>query len=126
MDFGLIQKYFKDEMDKVGIIKDEKKTAKSAKALSLNHLEGAFTIYCVLNGISIVIFICEYLIGRREEKFEQETINLGKIIQTQDAPTITRIFDRRQNSGLLVKSPRFPGKSLPISGSFPIPGNLEK
>ena len=31
MDFGLIQKYFKDEMDKVGIIKDEKKTAKSAK-----------------------------------------------------------------------------------------------
>ena len=123
MDFGLIQKYFKDEMDKVGIIKDEKKTAKSAKALSLYHLEGAFTIYCVLNGISIVIFICEYLIGRRQEKFQQETINLGKITQTQDAPTITRIFEGRRNSRLLVKSPRFPGKSLPIPGSFPIPGN---
>jgi hypothetical protein len=45
MDFGLIQKYFKDEMDKVGIIKDEKKIAKSAKALSFHHLEGAFAIY---------------------------------------------------------------------------------
>ena len=89
-------------------------------------MEGAFTIYCVLNGISIVIFICEYLIGSREEKFEQETINLEKHIQTQDAPTITRIFDRRQNSGLLVKSPRFPGKSLPIPGNVPIPGNLKK
>ena len=125
MDFGLIQKYFKDEMDKVGIIKDEKKTAKSAKALSLNHLEGAFTIYCVLNGISIVIFICEYLIGSREEKFKQETNNLEKNIQTQDAPTITRIFERRRNSRLLVKSPRFPRKSLPIPVSFPIPGNLK-
>ena len=116
MDFGLIQKYFKDEMDKVGIIKDEKKTAKSAKALSLYHLEGAFTIYCALNGISIVIFICEYLIGRRDEKFQHEIINLGI---TQDAPTITRIIERRRNS----QFPRFPGKSLPIPGSFSIPGN---
>ena len=63
--------------------------------MSLHHLEEAFTIYCILNGISIVIFICEYLIGIREEKFEQETINLGKIIQTQDSPTITRVFERR-------------------------------
>ena len=125
MDFGLIQKYFKDEMDKVGIIKDEKKTAKSAKALSLHHLEGAFIIYCILNGISIVIFICEYLIGRRQERFQQETINLGKITHTQDAVTITQIFERRRNSRLLVKSPRFPGKSLLIPGSSPIPGNLK-
>ena len=125
MDFGLIQKYFKDEMDKVGIIKDEKKTAKSAKALSLHHLEGAFTIYCILNGISIVIFICEYLIGRRQKRFQQETINLGKITHTQDAVTITRIFERRRNSRLLVKFPRFPGKSLPIPGSSPISGNLK-
>ena len=123
MDFGLIQKYFKDEMDKVGIIKDEKKTAKSAKALSLHHLEGPFTIYCVLNGISIVIFICEYFIGRRQKKFQQETINLGKITHTQDAPTITRIFQRRRNSRLPVKFSRFPGKSLPIPDSFPTPGN---
>ena len=88
--------------------------------MSLHHLEGAFTIYCILNGISIVIFICEYLIGIREEKFEQETINLGKIIQTQDAPTVTQIFEKRRNSQLLVKSPRFPGKSLPIPVSFPV------
>ena len=121
MDFGLIQKYFKDEMDKVGIIKDEKKTAKSAKALSMHHLQGAFTIYCLLNGISIIIFICEYFIGRREEKFQQETINLGKNIQIQDALTITQ--KRRRNSRLLAKFSRFPEKSLPIPGSFPIPGN---
>ena len=122
MDFGLIQKYFKDEMDKVGIIKDEKKTAKSSKALSLYHLEGAFAIYCFLNGVSIIIFICEYLIGRHD-KFQQETINLGKITHTQDDPTITRIIESRRNAGLFVKSPKFPGKSLPIPGSFSIPGN---
>ena len=94
---------------------------KTNKALSMHHLQGAFTIYCVLNGISIVIFICEYLIGRRDEKFEQETINLEKIIQIQHAPTITQ--KSRRNSRLLAKFSRFPEKSLPIPGSFPIPGN---
>ena len=89
----------------------------------MHHLQGAFTIYCVLNGISIVIFICEYLIGREEEKFEEETINLGKIIQNQDAPTITQTLERRRNSRLLTKFSRFPEKSLPIPGSFPLPGN---
>ena len=42
MDFGLIQKYFKDEMDKVGIIKDEKKTAKSAKGHLISKVNFKF------------------------------------------------------------------------------------
>ena len=53
MDIGLIQKYFKDEMEKVAVIKDAKKTEKLAKPLSLVHLEGPFIIYSILNGISI-------------------------------------------------------------------------
>ena len=75
---------------------------KICKSLVIASFEGVFTIHCGLNGILIVIFFCKYLIGRRHEKFEQETINLIKNIQTQDTSTITQIFDKRQNSRLLV------------------------
>ena len=63
MDIGLIQKYFKDEMEKVAVIKDTSKTEKLAKPLSLVHLEGPFIIYCILNGIAICKSIFKFKIS---------------------------------------------------------------
>ena len=93
MDIGLIQKYFKDEMDKVAIIANAKKTAKPVKPLSLYHLEGPFIIYCILNGISIFIFICEYLYGRQKLSLEQEMIATD--IEIPISPKIIRVVESR-------------------------------
>ena len=93
MDIGLIQKYFKDEMDKVAIIANAKKTTKPAKPLSLHHLEGPFIIYCILNGIAIFIFICEYLYGRQKICLEQEMITTD--FEIRNSPKIIRVFESR-------------------------------
>lgn len=55
---GIIQKYFKDEMDKVAIVSTESKKAKNIP-LNLHHLQGVFLVYGVLSLGAIGAFLYE-------------------------------------------------------------------
>ena len=58
---GIIQKFFKDEMDRVAQVADDSQSQNAAEPLTLDQLQGAFICYMIAAGFCVFVFLTEIL-----------------------------------------------------------------